>query len=211
MSNYVVAVTGGVASGKSEVTRRFERFGIHVADADVLARQLVEPQQPALAEIVARFGEGVLGTDGRLDRRALRARIFDDAGARGALEAILHPRIRDALHDETRNAEGAYAIVAIPLLAEAGGRNAYPWIDRVLVVDVPPELQVARLVRRDGIDPELAQRMLAAQASGEARLAIADDVIRNDGALEALEERVGTLHQRYLGLAAAEASPGTVR
>ncbi len=198
MANFIVAVTGGVASGKSEVTRRFEARGIHVADADVAARRLVMPGQPALDEIVGRFGAGVLQADGGLDRAGLRARVFDDDEAKRALEAILHPRIRIALRAECEAAEGAYALVAIPLLTEGGGRTAYPWLDRILVVDVDPQTQIARLMRRDGVDRALAERMLAAQASREARLVIADDVIANDGALEALDAKVEALHRRYL-------------
>lgn len=202
MSRYVVAITGGIASGKSEVSRRFERLGVHVADADVAARALVEPGQPALAEIVARFGPDVLDAAGRLDRAALRRHVFDDAQARRDLEAILHPRIREALLRECAQAPGAYALVAVPLLTEVGGRAAYPWVDRVLVVDVPEDEQVRRLMRRDGIDEALARRMLAAQAPRQQRLALADDVIGNDGTLEALDAAVTALHARYLALAA---------
>lgn len=204
MADFVVAITGGVASGKSEVTRRFEALGVHVADADVAARRLVEPGQPALDEIVAHFGRGVLNDEGGLDRAALRKRIFGDDEARRALEAILHPRIRAALRDECRSAPGAYAMAAIPLLAEGGGRRAYPWIDRILVVDVAPATQARRLVRRDDIDEALAEKMIAAQASREARLAMADDVIGNDGPLDALDTAVDTLHRRYLAQAAAD-------
>lgn len=203
MADYIVAVTGGVASGKSEVTRRFEARGIHVADADVAARRLVMSGQPALDEIVGRFGAGVLQADGGLDRAGLRARVFDDDEAKRALEAILHPRIRVALRAECEGASSAYAIAAIPLLTEGGGRAAYPWLDRILVVDVDRGTQIGRLMRRDGIDRALAERMLAAQATREARLAIADDVIENDGALEALDAKVEALHRRYLEAAAA--------
>jgi dephospho-CoA kinase len=199
---FVVAITGGIASGKSEVGRRFAQLGISVADADVAARALVEPGQPALRDIVVRFGSGGLQADGRLDRAALRRRIFDDDGARRDLEAILHPRIRLALHDACASATSAYAMAAIPLLAEGGGRAAYPWLARILVVDVPRGVQVQRLLRRDGSTPEQAERMLAAQASREVRLAIADDVIDNSGDIDALAPQVEALHALYLRLAA---------
>lgn len=202
MASYIVAVTGGIASGKSEVTRRFEAHRIHVADADVAARRLVMPGQPALDEIVGRFGAGVLHTDGTLDRAGLRTRVFDDAEAKRALEGILHPRIRTVLRAECEAAASAYALVAIPLLTEGGGRAAYPWLNRILVVDIDPGTQIARLLRRDGIDRAIADRMLAAQAGREARLAIADDVIANDGALDALDAKVDALHRRYLQAAA---------
>lgn len=196
MADVVVAVTGGVASGKSAATRAFEALGRHVADADVAARDLVAPGSAGLAAVVDRFGPGVLGADGALDRRALRERIFREPDAKRALEAILHPRIRAALEAEVRAAPGPYAVVAIPLLAEVGGRAAYPWLDRIVVIDVPREVQHARLVARDGVDAALADAMLDAQASRAQRLAIADEVIDNTGTLEALQAAVAALDAR---------------
>lgn len=195
----IVAVTGGVASGKSAVTAAFEARGIPVADADVAARAVVEPGQPALADVVRRFGTDALQADGTLDRAAMRRRIFADAADKAALEAILHPRIRQWLHDAAHAATGPYVVVAIPLLAEVGGRAAYPWLQRILVVDVPRPLQVARLLARDGIDDTLAARMIDAQASRGERLAIADDVIVNDGTLQDLDAAVARLDRRYRG------------
>jgi dephospho-CoA kinase len=201
MANYVIALTGGIASGKSEVERRFRDLGVQVADADVAAREVVEPGTPGLAEVVAAFGPDVLDADGALDRPAMRRQVFSDADARRRLEAIIHPRVRAALRADCAAAAGPYAIAAIPLFAEAG-REAYAaWVDGVLVVDVPVEVQLARLLRRDGIDEALAWRMIRAQASREQRLALADDVIRNDGPLDALDSAVAGLHARYLELA----------
>ena len=199
----VVAITGGIASGKTEVSRRFAHLGVTVADADVLARALVEPGQPALDAIATRFGSGVLQGDGRLDRGALRRLVFADGHARHDLESILHPRIRTAMREACAAASGVYAMAAIPLLTEGGGRNAYPWIARVLVVDVPRDVQLLRLLQRDGNSPELAERILAAQVAREQRLAIADDVIENSGTLDALDPQIAALHARYLSLAAA--------
>ncbi len=201
MAAFIVAVTGGVASGKSAATRAFENLGISVADADVAARAVVEPGQPALAEVAARFGPEVIQPDGRLDRAAMRERIFADPRDKLALEAVLHPRIRAWLKAACAQATGPYVITAIPLLAEGGGRATYPWLGRVLVVDVPRRVQVARLMARDGVSEDLAQRMVAGQASRDVRLAIADDVIVNDGTLDGLEAAVATLHRRYLALA----------
>ncbi len=201
MSDYIVAVTGGVASGKSEVTRRFEALGIVVADADVAARTAVAPGSDALAEVVATFGDSVLAADGGLDRTAMRRRVFGDDAARRRLEAIIHPRVRAQLQHECAAARSPYAIVAIPLLTEGGGRNAYPWLQRILVVDVPVDVQRARLMQRDGSDAALAERMIAAQASRAQRLAIADDVIVNDGGLEVLDQHVTALDRRYRALA----------
>jgi len=198
---FCVGLTGGIASGKSAVADRFAARGIAVVDADVAARDVVAPGQPALAEIAAVFGNGVLQVDGTLDRAALRRHVFDDEAARRRLEAILHPRIRVRMHEQARRAGGPYVIVAIPLLAEGGGRLAYPWLDRILVVDVPREVQLARLVRRDGIEVALAERMVAAQADRASRLAIADDVIVNEGALALLDAEVDALDRRYRALA----------
>lgn len=202
MSAYVVAVTGGIASGKSEVARRFEALGVTVADADIAAREAVVPGSLGLAEVVAAFGPEVLGPDDQLDRAAMRTRVFGDPHARQRLEAIVHPRVRALLQAQCAAAAGPYAIAAVPLLSEGGGREAYPWLDRILVVDVPLETQRARLMQRDGIDAALAGRMLAAQATRVQRLGIADDVIVNTGPLGALDRHVAALNRRYRMLAA---------
>ena len=202
MAGFCVGVTGGVASDKSEATRRFEALGIVVADADLAARAAVAPGSDGLAEVAATFGPQILDADGGLDRAAMRRLVFADAAARKRLEAIVHPRVRAMLQAQCAQAPGAYAIAAIPLLAE-GGREAYPWLDRVLVVDVPTEVQQARVMQRDRIDAELAARMIAAQATREARLAVADDIVVNDGPLEALQAQVEALDRRYRAMAAA--------
>lgn len=199
---YVVAMTGGIAAGKSTVARCFEAFGIGVHDADVAARDVVAPGGAALAEIESVFGSSVLDATGALDRRAMRERVFADAGAREQLERIIHPRVRTWLQWRADRDRGPYCVLAIPLLAE--NRAAYAWVDRVLLVDAPEPMQLERLMRRDGIAGDVAQRMLAAQASRAQRLAIADDVIRNDGDEAALQSAVATLHTRYLALAAAK-------
>lgn len=201
MADFIVGLTGGVASGKSEVERRFRALGVAVADADLAAREAVAPGSPGLAEVVAAFGPGVLDAGGELDRAAMRRRIFNDDAARARLEAIIHPRVRQALRAACEAAPGPYAIAAIPLLAE-GGRAAYPWLHRVLVVDVPVAVQHARLLLRDGIDAALATRMIEVQATRAERLAIADDVLANDGPLEALDAAVAGLDARYRALAA---------
>jgi dephospho-CoA kinase len=200
LRHYVVALTGGVASGKSAVARRFEAHGIHVYDADVAAREVVAPREPALAEIEFVFGAEVLTADGRLDRRAMRERVFADPEARRKLEGIIHPRVRAWLRRQVGMDRGPYCMLAIPLLVE--NREHYAWVDRVLVVDAPEALQIERLVQRDGIDREAAQRMLDAQSSRQQRLAIADDVIVNDGEETVLDAQVAALHRRYMELAA---------
>lgn len=207
MADYTIALTGGIASGKSEVERRFRALGIHVADADVAAREVVEPGTPGLAEIVEAFGPDALDADGRLDRAAMRRRVFADEVARRRLEDIIHPRVRTALRTACEAAPGPYAMAAIPLFAEAGPEAYAAWIDRVLVVDVPVQVQLERLLRRDGIDEALAWNMIKAQATREQRLAVADDVIDNAGPLAALEAAVSGLHERYVALATAQRRP----
>jgi dephospho-CoA kinase len=195
----VIALTGGVAAGKSAVARRFEALGVHVYDADVAAREVVALGTDGLAAVVDAFGNGVLDSSGRLDRPAMRQRVFADPAARRALEAVIHPRVRRWLHDRVVADTGPYCLLAIPLLAE--NIRHYRWVDRVLLVDAPESVQLARLVVRDGIDETLARRMLAHQASRAERLALADDVIKNSGDEAALDEAVADLHQRYLALA----------
>ena len=202
MSALIIGLTGGIASGKTAATQAFERRGIVVADADLAARDAVAPGSAGLAAVVEAFGADALSDDGSLDRAAMRRRIFEDPEARLRLEAIIHPRVREALRVACETAPGPYAVAAIPLLTE-GGRAAYPWLHRVLVVDVPRELQLARLLARDGIDAALAERMVAAQATRAARLAIADDVIVNDGSLDALDAAVGVLDAKYRQMAGA--------
>ncbi|WP_332701388.1 dephospho-CoA kinase [Devosia sp.] len=201
MSDYFIGLTGGIASGKSALEREFAARGIFVADADLIARQIVEPGQPALDAVVANFGASVLTADGRLDRAGLRALVFDNEPARRALEVILHPIIRAQLQQQCRAAASAYAIAAIPLLTEGGGRDAYPWLDRILVVDALPATQKTRLRQRDGIDDALAEKMIAAQAARPQRLAIADDIVVNDGDLSHLRAAVEELDARYRALA----------
>ena len=200
MSSYVIALTGGIAAGKSAVTRRFAALGVPVHDADVAAREVVAPGSEGLAAVIAAFGDGALDAHGHLDRAAMRRRVFADPSARETLEAIIHPRVRRWLHERALADTAPYCLLAIPLLAE--NLDHYRWIDRVLVVDAPADLQLARLMARDGIDEALAQRMLAQQADRAQRLALAHDVIDNSGDEAALDAAVAALHQRYLALAA---------
>ncbi|PPV04733.1 dephospho-CoA kinase [Xanthomonas bromi] len=203
MSDFIVGLTGGIASGKSALAAEFEALGVPVIDADMVARQVVAPG-PLLDAISERFGRSILLPDGTLDRQALRQIVFADATQRRALEAITHPAIRTELRRAALAALGPYAIVAIPLLAEAGGRTTYPWLDRILVVDIPAALQHARLIRRDGATPGLANRMIAAQATREQRLSIADDVVSNDGTQERLVQEARRLDRDYRAVASGQ-------
>ncbi len=194
-----IGLTGGIASGKSVVASEFARLGVPVIDTDVLAREVVRPGMPALQAIVDHFGTGVLDAQGALDRRRMRERIFANPQEKQALETILHPAIRSEQQERSATLGGAYQIHVVPLLAETRNQHAY---DRILVIDCDPALQMSRLLQRDGIGPQLASRMLAAQATREQRLALADDVLNNDGRSEDLPEKIAILHQRYLQLAA---------
>jgi len=201
-ASYVVALTGGIAAGKSAVSRRFEALGIHVYDADIAAREVIAPGSEGLAAIATHFGAEVLDASGQLDRAAMRQRVFADEGERRALEAITHPRIRSWLRERVLADRGPYCMLAIPLFAE--NHDHYRWVDRVLVVDVPEAVQLQRLLLRDGIDEALARRMIERQARREHRLSLAHDVIENSGDELALDQAVAELHARYLSLAQAK-------
>jgi dephospho-CoA kinase len=195
---FFVAVTGGIGAGKSEVTRRFEALGVAVIDADVIARELVAPGQPALQAIRQQFGGAVLAQDGKLDRRRMRELIFSDPGKKQLLEALLHPLIAMVMQQQARAASGPYVMLAIPLLAES---HRYDWVDRVLLIDAPVELQRERIMRRDSITQSEADEVIAGQATRAQRIALADDVIINQSDLAELDEAVKRLHSRYLEIA----------
>ena len=197
----VIALTGGIASGKSTVQKLFESLGSVVFDADTISRELVAPGQPALREVVHAFGSGALTPNGELDRRRMRDRVFADAGAKRKLEEILHPRVRGELFARAQACAANYCVLAIPLLVESA--SAYGWVDRVLVVDVPRPTQLARLMQRDGMTRKSSERALAAQAGRAARLALADDVIDNAGSPEVLPAVVKRLHEKYSAMAPA--------
>jgi dephospho-CoA kinase len=196
-----VGLTGGIASGKSLVASAFERLGVTVVDADVVARDIVEPGQPALAEIVERFGADIVDVDGRLKRRDLREIVFADDGARGELEAMTHPRIREELARRRDAAQSDYCLVVVPLLVKS---SMIELVDRVLVVDAPESVQLDRLMSRDDIDEDLARRMIAAQDARSQRLAMADDVLINTGPRKDIADLAAALHAGYLRLAQGE-------
>jgi len=195
-----IGLTGGIASGKSTVARRFTELGIPVIDADESSRWVVAPGQPGLEEVIDRFGAGVLTAAGALDRRALRNLIFADPVKRRDLEKILHPLIRADMEQRAMEAPGRYLVLAIPLLVEGGARDR---VDRILVVDVDEAIQLQRLLARDSHGLEHARAILAAQASRASRLQAADDVLVNSGTVPELRQAVDRLHERYLRLADA--------
>lgn len=194
-----IGLTGGIASGKSTVADMFAEKGVPIIDTDVIAREVVQPGQPALAEIARTFGANVLDDDGTLDRKRLRQLVFADDRERRKLEAILHPRIRDAAMQEAAAAGGPYQLIVVPLLVESPMKEV---MERILVVDVREQTQLERLLERDTESEEQARRMIAAQSSRKDRLAIADDVITNDASLAETAEQVDSLHRKYLELAA---------
>lgn len=193
----VVGLTGGIGSGKTTVANAFARRGVPLIDTDVLARELVAPGLPALEEIAARFGESVLTPAGELDRARLREIVFADPEQRGALEQILHPRIRREVETRIAGLDAPYCLVIIPLLSETGG---YPFLDRVLLVDTTTELQVRRTMARDRLSRGQIEQIIASQSSREQRQALADDIIDNSNDIARLEQQVDRLHQHYLHL-----------
>ena len=197
---FVVGITGGIGSGKTAVSDRFRCLGIEIADADVAARRVVEPGQPALRTIADRFGVGVLLGDGNLNRAALRERVFKDAGERHWLESLLHPLINQWIRRTLEAARSPYAILVNPLMRQRDARA-----DRILVVDVPEHLQIERAMARDGVAQSQVKAILASQLDRCSRLTLADDVLTNDGSLEDLHRAVDRLHEGYLAAAAKPA------
>ena len=198
---FTVGLTGGIASGKSMVADRFAELGAHVIDTDVIAREVVEIGQPALAAIAREFGEVVIADDGSLDRGEMRRIIFSDDDARQRLEAIVHPQIRKRALELAASDSGAYKLLVVPLLTASPLKTE---VDRVVVVDCDENDQIRRLMTRDGESEGGARRILAAQSSRDERLAIADDVISNDGSVEHALRQVDALHRRLVKLAQAK-------
>lgn len=195
-----VGLTGGIASGKSTVEAAFTRLGVPVADADAESRALSEPGQPGLAALVGLLGSGILDASGALDRKALRGRLFGDAGLRRRVEQVLHPLVLERLKTRLQGFRAPYSLAVVPLLVEVPAARAL--VDRVLLVDCPEELQLARLMSRDGETESQARAILAAQAPRAARRAAADDILLNEGEPTVLEKAVARLHGYYLELAA---------
>ncbi len=190
-----VGLTGGIASGKSTVADFFADLGVPVIDTDVIARDVVAKNRPALAEIAAAFGRALLARDGTLNRSMMREIVFADDKKRRQLEAILHPRIRDEAWRQVSESTSPYVIVVVPLLFQSPMKKE---MDRILVVDCSVETQMRRLLMRDGETEEQARRMIAAQASREERLSLSDDIIVNEGSVEETRDRVSELHKCYL-------------
>jgi dephospho-CoA kinase len=198
---FVIGLTGGIGSGKSAAADEFARLGATLVDTDAIAHALTAPGGAAIDSVRAVFGDASIDASGAMDRAKVRARVFADPSARRRLEDILHPLIRQESTARVTAAAGAYVVLVVPLLIESADYRSR--VDRVLVVDCPAELQLARVRARSGLSEDEARRIVAAQVSRETRLAAADDVIDNSGTLEALYAQVKRLHQRYLALAQA--------
>ena len=192
----VVGLTGGIGSGKSAAAEEFERLGATVVDTDAIARELTEPRGAAMPHIKALFGDSFVAASGAMDRKAMRERVFGDPSARQALEALLHPMIRAEAERRIAQAAGPYVVYVVPLLVES--KEPRRRADRVLVVDAPEEVQVARVAARSGLAEAEVRGIMAAQASRAERRAAADDVIENGGTLDALRQQVRALHARYV-------------
>jgi len=197
---WILGLTGGIGSGKSAAAERFAELGVHVVDADQVARSVVEPGSAALAQIVDRFGGPILASSGELNRAALRERIFTSVEDRHWLERLLHPLIRQEIWASLSRAESPYAVLVSPLLVES---RQHEQVDRVLVIDVPEDLQLQRVLARDQVSEDQVRAILAAQARREDRLRHANDVLVNDRDLSWLRQEVDRLHDRYLQLRGA--------
>ncbi len=199
MSDFVVGLTGGIGSGKTAVSERFQALGIDVVDADLGSRAVLDRGQPALEAIATHLGPDLLNENGCLNRAELRRRVFANAEERQWLEQLTRPLIGAWLQEQLRQASSPYAMVVNPLLIETGHHRI---CQRVLVIDALESTQLERTMRRDGNDEAQVRSIMAAQTSRQQRLAAADDVIVNDGTLGALDDPVRALHEKYLALAA---------
>jgi dephospho-CoA kinase len=200
----IVGLTGGIGSGKSEVTRRFETLGISVVDADAVAHQVVEVNSPALDAITLHFGSGILTTTGNLDRAKLRSIIFSNLNEKKWLEELLHPIIGAEITRRLQRSKSTYTLLVSPLLLETGQDQL---VDRVLVVDANESLQISRASKRDGVSLEQINAIMASQMNRGARCKKADDIIVNDGDFATLDIQVKKLHKKYLVLSAQKKTP----
>jgi dephospho-CoA kinase len=198
MSDYVVGISGGIGSGKTTVTNLFAEYGIEVIDADLIAREVVEPGTLGLSAIIDKFGQSVLDDSGHLNRATLRTLVFNDIAVKDWLNQLLHPLIREQMLVQTENAKSVYCLLSVPLLVE---NKLYEQVDRVVIVDVDEQVQLQRTVLRDKTNEQQIRAIMAAQATRQQRLAVADDVIDNNGQTEDLVKQVTQLHKHYLQLA----------
>ncbi|WP_338726446.1 dephospho-CoA kinase [Shewanella baltica] len=201
MSKFVVGLTGGIGSGKTTVANLFAAEGVALVDADIVAREVVAPGSKGLEAIVIHFGAEILTPEGELDRAKLRQRIFSHPEEREWLNQLLHPMIRQEMLAQVEKATSAYVIMVVPLLFENGLDRL---VNRTLVVDISPELQINRTVKRDNVDASQVNNIISSQCSRSEKLARADDIIDNQGEISTLKREVLALHQRYLQLSGTD-------
>jgi len=195
---FKVGLTGGIGSGKTTVSELFKELGIPVIDADEISRDLSENSREVLQEISRIFGKASITHEGKLDRKFIRKKIFEDPGLKLAIERILHPRVYAEINRRIEELNALYCVISIPLLIETGNELAF---DRILVIDLPEHIQIERAVRRDDSDPHSIKKIIQSQLPREERLAHADDIITNDGNIRKLREQVMALHRKYVCLA----------
>ena len=191
----IIGLTGGIGSGKSVASDKFKSLGITIVDADVASRTVVEPGKPALKEIEDHFGSGIITAEGKLDRNNLREIIATDPEERKWLESVTHPKIGEQITKEISESTSVYTLFVAPLLLET---NSQEMCSRVVVVDVPKDVQIRRTAKRDKVSPNQVEKMVAAQMEREKRLEKADDVLLNNGTIEDLEKQVEELHKKYI-------------
>ena len=206
MSAFIVGLTGGIGSGKSTVADLFVEQGAALVDTDAIAHELTGPGGAAMPALIAAFGAQVVGLDGAMDRAAMRRLVFADPSAKACLEGILHPLIGQLAAERCRAAATPYVILAVPLLVESGTYRER--CDRIVVVDCPENLQVERVMARSGIGRDEVLAIMAAQASRAERLAVADDIVLNDGERAKIAPQVCVIHQKYLRLSAEKVKAG---
>jgi len=200
---WVLGLTGGIGCGKTAVSNMFEQLGITIVDADIIARQVVEPKSDGLNAIVSKFGQGILLSDGTLNRSALRERIFTNNADKEWLNNLLHPLIRNKIHNDITTAKSAYVVLVAPLLFENGLDKL---CNRTLLIDIPQSVQIERTASRDNVSTEQVKAIIAAQMSREDKQKKADDILNNDRALNNVNHDLLTLHKNYLHMAQIRAT-----
>ena len=195
--NLHIALSGGIASGKTYVSNKFRSLGVDIVDIDIIAHEIVLPGRSALEEITDNFGKSVLQKDGALNRKLMRKIIFEDSKKRLILESILHPKIQNVVKNKISSLNGPYQIIVVPLLTKS---PILKQVNRILIIDCDEKKQLKRLIKRDGISTKLASQIMLSQSDRNERLSIADDIILNDDDFDILDTQIINLHRYYLGL-----------
>ena len=195
--NLHIALSGGIASGKTYVSNKFSSLGVDIIDTDIIAHEIVLPGRSALEEITDNFGKSVLQKDGALNRKLMRKIVFEDSKKRLILESILHPKIQNEVKNKISSLNGPYQIIVVPLLTKS---PILKQVNRILIIDCDEKKQLERLIKRDGISTKLASQIMSSQSDRKERLSIADDIILNDDDFDSLDAQIINLHRCYLDL-----------